>query len=97
MKFFLVLVGLTYFPVPSETSRTQYPKVPKVTEELRWVVALVRVTLKMEMSLTTGAEIVVMSSRMAEIKRRRVPQWWMIPVTAILSFSRLDWVVNGDG
>jgi len=79
------MIGLTYFPVPSETSRTQYPKVPKVTEELRWVEELVRVTLKIEMSLTTGAEMVVMRRRTAEIKRRRVPTWCIIPVTAISS------------
>ena len=51
---------------------------------------LVRVTLKIEISLTTGAEIVVMRRRMDEIKRRRVPIWWMIPVTAILSCLSIE-------
>jgi len=55
-------------------SRTQYPKVPKVTEECLLVdVLLVSVTFKSDMSLTTGAEIVVIRRSIAAAKRRKVP------------------------
>jgi len=55
------------------TSRMQWPKVPNVTEELRRSVLLVSVTFRMAMSFTTGAEIVVMRSRIAATKSRKVP------------------------
>jgi hypothetical protein len=58
--------------------------VPKVTEELRISVLLVSITFKIAMSPMTGAEIVVMSRRMAEANSRKVPTWWKIPVLAIL-------------
>jgi hypothetical protein len=71
------------------TSRTQWPNVPNVTEELRMSVLLVRVTFKMAISLMTGAEIVVIKRRIAEAKRRKVPKWWTIPVLCILTGSRV--------
>lgn len=48
-------------------------------------------TFRIPMSLMTGEEIVVMRSRMAAAKRRKVPTWWKRPVTAIfaIEFARL--------
>lgn len=65
------------------TSRTQYPKVPNVTEEWRKSDEFASVTFKIAMSLMTGAEMVVMRSRMAAAKMRNVPTWWKSPVAAI--------------
>lgn len=36
------------------------------------------------MSLTTGAEIQVMTSKMVAANSRKVPKWWKKPVTAIV-------------
>jgi len=44
---------------------------------------LVSITFKIGISLTTGAEMVVINSKMAAAKRRKVPTWWKIPVLAI--------------
>jgi hypothetical protein len=49
------------------TSRTQWPNVPKVTEECRASDELVRVTLRIPMSPMTGAEIVVIKRSIADI------------------------------
>lgn len=57
------------------TSRMQWPKVPKMTEELRMLVLLVSITLRIAMSLMTGAEMVVTRRRMEAAKRRKVPTW----------------------
>jgi hypothetical protein len=70
------------------TSRTQWPKVPNVTEELRMSLLLVRVTFKMAISWMTGAEIVVIKRRIAEAKSRKVPVWWTKPVLCILTVFR---------
>lgn len=51
----------------------QWPKVPKVTEELRMSVWLVSITFRMAMSLTTGAEMVVTRRRMEAMKRKVTP------------------------
>jgi hypothetical protein len=56
------------------TSRMQCPKVPKVTEEWRMSDLLVSVTFRMAISPTTGAEIVVIRSRIAATKSRKVPK-----------------------
>lgn len=53
----------------------QWPKVPKMTEELRMLVLLVSITLRIAMSLMTGAEMVVTRRRMEAAKRRKVPTW----------------------
>ena len=66
------------------TSRTQWPNVPKVTDELRISVLLVSMTFKIAISPITGAEMVVMRRRTAEANSRKVPKWWKIPVLAIL-------------
>jgi len=50
--------------------------VPKTTEELRISVLLVRVTLRMEISRMTGAEMVVTRRRMEAMRRRRTPTLW---------------------
>jgi hypothetical protein len=57
--------------VVGATLRTQWPKVPKVTVEL-----FASLTLRMAMSLITGAEIVVMRRRMEEMKMRATPKVW---------------------
>lgn len=58
--------------------RIQYPNVPKeIVDELA------RFTFSRAMSLTTGAEMVVMRRRMQAAKRRKVEKWWHAPVTAI--------------
>ena len=49
-----------------------------------------RVTFKMAKSLTTGAVMVVMRRRTAAPKRRKVPTWWNIPVSAILTVLIVD-------
>jgi hypothetical protein len=46
-----------------------------VTEELRASVLFVSVTFKIAISLTTGAEIVVIRRRTAEANSRKVPKW----------------------
>ena len=56
------------------TSRTQCPKEPKVTEEWRMSEALDSMTFRMAMSPMTGAEMVVMSRRIAAAKRRKTPK-----------------------
>ena len=71
------------------TSRMQWPKVPKVTEELRISLLLVSSTFRMEISGMTGAEMVVIKRRIAEAKRRNVPIWWTIPVLCILKVLRV--------
>ena len=55
------------------TSRTQWPNVPKVTDELRISDLLVSITFKIPMSVMTGAEMVVMRRRMAAANSRKVP------------------------
>lgn len=55
------------------TSKTQYPKVPNETTELWESVPFVNLTFKIPISLMTGAEMVVMSRRMEDAKRRNVP------------------------
>ena len=67
------------------TSSTQWPNVPKVTDEWRISDLLVSVTFNMAMSLMTGAEMVVMRRRMAAANSKNVPTWWKIPVLAILT------------
>jgi hypothetical protein len=46
---------------------------------------LVKVTLRREMSLITGAEMVVIRRRMEAAKRRKVPTWWMTPVLCMIA------------
>ena len=46
-----------------------------MTEELRRSLLLVSITFKIAMSPMTGAEMVVMRSRIAATKRRKVPTW----------------------
>lgn len=53
----------------------QWPNVPKVTEE-----ELVNLTLRTEMLLMTGEEMVVMRRRMVAANKKNVPTWWKIPV-----------------
>lgn len=65
------------------TLRTQYPNVPKETADRDEDVPFWRVTLRMEMSLMTGAVMVVMRRRTVATRRKNVPTWWKIPVTAI--------------
>ena len=67
------------------TSRTQWPKVPNVTEELRKADLLVSVTFRMPMSPMTGDEMVVIRIRIADTKSRKVPTWWKMPVFAIVT------------
>jgi hypothetical protein len=55
------------------TSRMQCPKVPNVTLEWRMSVLFVSMTLRMERSPTTGAEIVVTRRRMAAMRREITP------------------------
>lgn len=66
------------------TSRTQWPNVPKVTDELRISLLLVSITFKIAISPMTGAEIVVIRRSIADANSRKVPTWWKIPVLAIL-------------
>lgn len=56
---------------------------PNVTVEWSLVLPSSSSTLRMEMSLTTGAEIQVMMSRTAAEKSRKVPMWWKKPVCAM--------------
>lgn len=65
----------------------QCPKVPKVTDEFRMVVLLVRDTFRMAMSLMTGAEIDTTNSRIAAAKKKKVPMWWRKPVLAMFAES----------
>ena len=51
----------------------QYPKVPKLMVASRAELVCCTYTLRMAMLLTTGAEMVVMRSRMAEMRIRVVP------------------------
>jgi hypothetical protein len=44
-------------------------------------------TFKIPMSLTTGAEMVVIRKRMEAENRRKVPMWWTMPVLAILTVA----------
>ncbi len=46
---------------------------PNTTDELRIWVLLVSMTFKMAISFTTGAEIVVMRSKIDATKRKRTP------------------------
>lgn len=55
------------------TSRMQWPKVPKMTDEWRMSVWFVSITFRMAMSLMTGAEMVVMRRRMEAMKRNATP------------------------
>lgn len=55
------------------TSSTQWPNVPKMTLEWRMSVLFVSMTLRMAMSLSTGAEMVVTRRRMAAMKRKVTP------------------------
>lgn len=47
--------------------------VPKTTDEWRMSVEFVRVTFRIAMSLTTGAEMVVMRRRMEAMRMKRTP------------------------
>lgn len=42
-------------------------------------------TFKIEMSLTTGAEMSVMMSSTVAARRKKVPMWWIKPVRAMLT------------
>jgi len=55
------------------TSRTQCPKAPNVTEELRKSVKFVSMTLRMAMSPMTGDEMVVTRRRMDAMKMKTTP------------------------
>lgn len=76
--------GSTY--LAGATSSTQCPKVPKVTLECRMSLLLVSITFMIGISWMTGAEMVVINSKIAAAKRRKVPTWWKIPVLAIVMF-----------
>lgn len=64
---------------------THQPKVPNDTSLQCSEVALLRLTFNRPMSLTTGAEIVVMMSSTAAASKKNVPIWWKNPVTAMSS------------
>ena len=51
----------------------QYPKVPKLTLELRISVRLLRVTRKRPLSFMIGAEMVVIIRRIDETSSRKTP------------------------
>jgi hypothetical protein len=55
------------------TSRTQWPKAPNVTDELRMSVKFVSMTLRMPMSPMTGDEMVVTRRRMDAMKMKATP------------------------
>lgn len=77
----------TYFVAPL-TFKTQYPNVPKETEERCSEVRFESWTLMMDISFTTGDVIVVTRRRAVATRRRNVPTWWKIPVRpAILCCS----------
>ena len=59
--------------VTGGTSSIQCPNVPKITDEFRISVLFVSMTLRIAMSLSTGAEMVVMSRRMEARRRNVVP------------------------
>jgi hypothetical protein len=44
-------------------------------------------TFRIPMSLTTGAEMVVIRKRMEAENRRKVPMWWTMPVLAMLTVA----------
>jgi len=55
------------------TSRTQYPNVPKLTDEWRMCVSFVSVTPRSPTLFIIGAEMVTKSSKMLLMKRRAAP------------------------
>ena len=55
------------------TSRMQCPKVPKITDEFRMSVLFVSITLRIAISLSTGAEMVVTRSRIEAMRRNTTP------------------------
>jgi hypothetical protein len=55
------------------TSRIQYPKVPKLTDECLIVVSFVKVTRSRPTLSIMGAEIVTIKRRILAVKRRKAP------------------------
>ncbi len=68
----------------------QWPKDPNMTEELRMWVLLVSMTFRMAMSLATGADTLVINSRMEEMRMRTTPTLGCVSMSTHVDVNEVD-------